>query len=357
MFLMHYANLQRKIDDTLHDFMEEQLNSVQENSFLKYYYQQINNFLFTGGKRIRPVLMAICYQSINSDTVGSEILTASLSLELLHNASLIHDDIMDNAETRRGKKAFHRVLQDYSALDSRSNDDNDADYGVSMGILGGDFVYNLAYKAINTKDFPSDVTLRAAIEFNEGFLHIVQGVVVETDLMRRLDVTEEEYLSMITGKTAALFEKAARIGAIFGNGTESQIDGLGKYALDAGIAFQIIDDIIGTFGDSKKTGKPTDSDIKKGKKTLLLIKAIEKGNPDQLKTLSNIVGNRQATEQEIDKVREIFKETGSLEYANKKAEKLFRNCISYLDELEPMIEEKYKKYLIEIAKMGINRDR
>ncbi len=352
MFLMHYAKLQRKIDDALHDFMEEQTSSVQENSFLKYYYEQINDFLFSGGKRIRPVLMAICYQSIKSDPVGNEILTASLSLELLHNASLIHDDIMDNAETRRGKKAFHRVLHDYAA-----NKDKDSNYGVSMGILGGDFVYNLAYKAINSKDFPPDITLRAAVEFNEGFLHIVQGVVVETDLMRRSDVTEEEYFSMITGKTAALFEKAARIGAIFANGTESQVDGLGKYALNAGIAFQIVDDIIGTFGNPKKTGKPTDSDIKEGKKTLLLIKAIEKGNQDQLKTISNVVGNRQATEQEIDKVREIFKETGSLEYANNKAEELLRNCISYLDKLDPMIEEKYKKYLIEIAKMGINRDK
>ncbi|MCG3221912.1 MAG: polyprenyl synthetase family protein [Candidatus Heimdallarchaeota archaeon] len=354
---MHYAKLQRKVDDALHDFMNEQINSVQDNPFLKYYYKQIYDFLFSGGKRIRPVLMALCYQSIKSDVVGKEILSASLSLELLHNASLIHDDIMDNAETRRGKKAFHRVLQDYAENNSSSKTQNDNNYGISMGILGGDFAYNLAYKAINTKEFPSDVTLRAAIEFNEGFLRIVQGVVVETDLMRRTDVTENQYFSMIAGKTAALFEKAARIGAIFAGGTESQISGLGKYALDAGLAFQIVDDIIGTFGDSRKTGKPIDSDIKEGKKTLLLIKTIENANDDQLKVISKVVGNRQATDQEINDVRTIFKETGSLDFANKKTEKLFNNCISYLEVLEPMIEEKFKKYLIEIAKMGINRDK
>lgn len=357
MFLMHYANLQRKVDDALHDFMAEQIKLVQDNPFLKYFYEQINDFLFSGGKRIRPVLMALCYQSIKSDVVDKGILSASLSLELLHNASLIHDDIMDNAATRRGKKAFHHVLQDYAENNSSSDTQNDNTYGMSMGILGGDFAYNLAYKAINTKDFPPDITLRAAIEFNEGFLHVVQGVVVETDLMRRLEVTEKQYLSMIAGKTAALFAKAARLGAIFAGGTESQIDGLGKYALDAGIAFQIIDDIIGTFGDSRKTGKPTDSDIKEGKKTLLLIKAIENADDDQLKVISKVVGNRQATDQEIDKVRTIFKETGSLDFANKKAEKLFNNCISYLDNLEPKIEEKFKKYLIEIAKMGIDRDK
>ncbi|NPD89613.1 MAG: polyprenyl synthetase family protein [Asgard group archaeon] len=354
---MHYANLQRKVDDALHDFMNEQINSVQDNHLLKYFYEQINDFLFSGGKRIRPVLMALCYQSIKSAAVDKGILSASLSLELLHNASLIHDDIMDNAETRRGRKAFHHVLQDYAENNSSSNIQNDNNYGISMGILGGDFAYNLAYKAINTKDFPPAVTLRAAIEFNEGFLHIVQGVIVETDLMQKLDVTETQYLSMITGKTAALFEKAARLGAIFAGGTESQIDGLGKYALDAGIAFQIVDDIIGTFGDSRITGKPTNSDIKEGKKTLLLIKAIENANDDQFQIISKVVGNRQATDQEIDEVRTIFKETGSLDFANKKAEELFNNCISYLENLDPMIEEKFKKYLIEIAKMGINREK
>ena len=357
MFQMHYANLQRKVDDVLHDFMAKQINSVQHNTFLKYYYEQINDFLFSGGKRIRPVLMALCYQSIKSNVVGKEILSASLSLELLHNASLIHDDIMDNAETRRGKKAFHHVLQDYAKNNSNSYAKDDSNYGVSMGILGGDFTYNLAYKAINTKDFPSDVTLQAAIEFNEGFLQIVQGVITETDLMRRSDVTESQYLSMITGKTAALFEKAARMGAIFAGGSESQIDGLGNYALDAGIGFQIVDDIIGTFGDSRKTGKPTDSDIKEGKKTILLIKAIENADENQLKTISKVVGNRLATEQEVKEVRKIFKETGSLDYANKMAESLFQNCISYLEELEPQIENKYKNYLIDIAKMGIHRDK
>jgi geranylgeranyl diphosphate synthase type I len=354
---MHYAKLQRQVDDVLREFMNEQIKVVQNNPFLEYYYDQISEFLFSGGKRIRPVLMALCYQSIKSDPISKEILKTSLSLELLHNASLIHDDIMDNAETRRGKKAFHRVFQDYSESNPGLTMEQGNNYGVSMGILGGDFTYNLAYKAINTKDFPSDVTLRAAIEFNEGFLHIVQGVVVETDLMRRHDVTEEQYLSMISGKTAALFEKAARIGAIFAGGTESQIDGLGKYALDAGIGFQIIDDVIGTFGDSRKTGKPTDSDIKEGKKTLLLIKAIENANDNQLQTISKVVGNRHATDQEIDEIRTIFKETGALDFANKMAEKLLNNCVSYLDDIEPMIEGKFKKYLIEIAKMGINRDK
>jgi geranylgeranyl diphosphate synthase type I len=357
MFLAYFANLLEKVDNALHVFLDEQISLVRHNAFLRYYYQQVKNFLFSGGKRLRPILMTVTYDAIKPNNIRKDILTVALSLELLHNASLIHDDIMDNAEIRRGEKTFHRIFSDYAKDNDNLAIENFDDYGVAMGILGGDFVYNLAYKAVNTKDFPAEVALKAAIEFNEGFLKIAQGVIIETDLMRRFDVTEEEYLQMIELKTAALFEKATRMGAIYANGTEKQIDLLGKFGLTAGLAFQIVDDIIGTFGDSNKTGKPNDSDLKEGKKTILLIKAIERANDEQRDTLSKTVGNRNATDSEIEKVRDVFRKTGSLEYASLKAEELFQQCIEYLEMQETAINEKQKNHLIEIASMGIHREK
>jgi len=357
MFLAYFANLSEKVDNALRIFMDEQISLVQHDSFLKYYYEQVKNFLFSGGKRLRPILMALSYDAIKPNQIEKAILSVAISLELLHNASLIHDDIIDNADIRRGEKTFHRVFRDYAKENNKLISKNFDDYGVAMGILGGDFVYNLAYQAVNTKDFPPEVALRAAIDFNDGFLKIAQGVIIETDLMRRFDVSEEEYIRMIELKTAALFEKAARMGAVYANGTDEQIEILGRFGLTAGLAFQIVDDIIGTFGDSNKTGKPNDSDLREGKKTILLIKAIERADNQQREILSGIVGNRDATEIEIEKAREIFRQTGSLEYASKKAEELFQQCIEYLEKQETAINDKHKDYLIEIASMGIHREK
>ena len=338
MFLTHYSSLQRKINRALDTFMNNHIEAIKGSPFLEYYYKKINDFLFTGGKRIRPILLVDSFLSIASQKNDERIIPTSLSLELLHNASLIHDDIMDKADTRRGEKTFHISLRDY-AKENYSNSNSD-DFGISMGILGGDFAYNLAYKSINTTDFPPAVTLKAAIEFNEGFFQIVQGVIIETEFMGRFAVTEDECYTMIKGKTAALFEKAARIGAIFAEGTESQINALGAFGLTAGVAFQIVDDIIGTFGNPKKTGKPVDSDLKEGKKTILTIKAIEKANEKQRITLSKIVGNQAANEAEIEEAREIIKETGALDYSQNKANSLYQQGIAFLDESIPILDEK-----------------
>ncbi len=357
MFLTHYSSLLKKIDYALHTFMNNHIETVKGSPFLEYYYKKINDFLFTGGKRIRPILLVDSFSSIAPQEKDERIIPTSLSLELLHNASLIHDDIMDKADTRRGEKTFHISLRDYANENYSNTNTNSDDFGISMGILGGDFAYNLAYKAINTTDFPPAVTLKAAIEFNEGFFQIVQGVIIETEFMGRFAVTEDEYYTMIQGKTAALFEKAARIGAIFAEGTESQINALGEFGLTAGVAFQIVDDIIGSFGNPEKTGKPVDSDLKEGKKTILTIKAIEKANEKQRKTLSKIIGNQDANEAEIEEVRDIIKETGALDYARNKANSLYQQCITFLDEAEPTLDEKYKNYLAKIAKMGVNREK
>jgi len=356
MFLTQYANILKKVDKALKNFLQEKSTDL-DNPFLEYFYKEIERFLFSGGKRIRPVLMFFSSAAINPEVNEEGIIKASLSLELLHNASLIHDDIMDNAETRRGISAFHKTLENYSQNNYNEEIQNPKDFGIAQGILGGDFLYNIAYNAIHVNDFPPDKVLQASLEFNKGFFKVVRGVIVETDYMGKFSVSEDEYMEMVTGKTAALFESAAKMGAILAGAEESQLKGLGDFARSAGIAFQIVDDIIGTFGDSKKTGKPTDSDLKEGKKTLLLLKAIEKANDDQKEILKKIVGNRDSTSSEIEQVRNIMIDTGALDYSRKQAEKLYSDCIDYLDKIQPPLNDKYKKFLLEIAKMGIHREK
>ncbi|MCE7741258.1 MAG: polyprenyl synthetase family protein [Candidatus Heimdallarchaeota archaeon] len=338
------------------NFLQEKSNDL-DNPFLEYFYKEIERFLFSGGKRIRPVLMFFSSAAINPEVNEEGIIKASLSLELLHNASLIHDDIMDNAETRRGISAFHKTLENYSQNNYNEEIQNPKDFGIAMGILGGDFMYNIAYSAIHVNDFPPDKVLQASLEFNQGFFRVVRGVIVETDFMGKFTVSEDEYIDMVTGKTAALFESAAKMGAILAGAEESQLKDLGDFARAAGIAFQIVDDIIGTFGDPKKTGKPTDSDLKEGKKTLLLIKTIEKANDKQTELMKKIVGNRDSTSAEIEQVRNIMRDTGALDYARKQAEKLYHDCMGSLDKIHPPLNDKYKNFLLEIAKMGIHREK
>ena len=356
MFLAEYNLTVKKVDKALKTFLQEKSNDLN-NLFLKNFYTEIEKFLFSGGKRIRPVLMFFSGAAIDPNIDEMGIIKASLSLELLHNASLIHDDIMDNAETRRGIKAFHKIFESYS--DSNYSDDilNSKDFGISMGILGGDFLYNLAYNAIHVNDFSSDKVLQASLEFNKGFYRVVRGVIVETDFMGKFTVSEDEYMEMVTGKTAALFESAAKMGAILAGAESSQLEGLGNFARTAGVAFQIVDDIIGTFGDSKKTGKPVDSDIKEGKKTLLLIKAIENADVEQKTIIKSVIGNRNASSSEVEKIRNIMVDTKSLEYSRKQAESLFSTCLDYLEQIQPPLNDKYKKFLIEIAKMGVHREK
>ncbi|MBY9000001.1 MAG: polyprenyl synthetase family protein [Candidatus Heimdallarchaeota archaeon] len=357
MFLTYYAKLIKQVDKSLKALMKDQIDSVKNNSFLQFFYGKIEDFLFSGGKRIRPIMMITAFSAVNPDKSKDEAIKTSLSLELIHNASLIHDDIMDNANTRRGKQAFHKVFYDFAEKKHNHSNLDYANYGESMGILGGDYAYNLAYKAIHNDGFPPAVILRAAQEFNAGFLDIVQGVIYESELMGRKNVSEAEYVEMIRGKTAALFEKSARLGAILAEGSETQIDSLGNFALNVGIAFQLVDDIIGTFGDAKKTGKPVDSDIKEGKKTILVIKALENANEEQKLSLSRTLGNRDATATEVEEVRDIMKLTGALQYAQNKAEELYQLSQSYLENTDSSLNQPYKDYLLSIAKMGVYREK
>ena len=199
--------------------------------------------------------------------------------------------------------------------------------------------------------------LQASLEFNKGFFKVVRGVIIETDFMGKLLISEKEYMEMVAGKTAALFEAATKMGAILAGAQDSQLEGLENFAKSAGIAFQIVDDIIGTFGDAKKTGKPTDSDLKEGKKTLLLIKTLENADNYQKNLMKKIVGNRDSNSEEVEQVRNIIVETGALDYSRAQAKILFEDCVKYLNTINPPLDEKYKNFLIEIAKMGIQREK
>ena len=150
------------------------------------------------------------------------------------------------------------------------------DFGNSIGIIGGDTAFFLGLEAYFYSDFATDLNLKAASLYEQAFIEIANGVLIEMDMVNKEELTIDDYINMISLKTGALIEKSLLIGANYANVDETNVKLLSNYGVNLGIVFQIIDDVLGTFGDEKVTGKPTDGDIREGKKTCLLIEAYEK---------------------------------------------------------------------------------
>ncbi|MHA1379349.1 MAG: polyprenyl synthetase family protein [Candidatus Helarchaeota archaeon] len=289
----------------------------QTNPFIIQYYSDLKRYILSGGKRLRPISLIYAYKGKEGNKFD-EISDLCVSVELLHNASLIHDDIIDHDQIRRGQPAFHissQIWYDYN-IEKSNNITRQEDFGIAMGILGGDYLIDLGLEPILNSNFPVESIKKAIFYYQQAFHDLINGVLYETYLQNLPlhSITESNYLEMIAGKTAALFEKSILMGALFGDHSEKDKKHLSQFAISVGKAFQIRDDILGAFGLSKKIGKPTDSDIREGKKTLLTIYAYKKNNQIQ-----KLLGKHEITEKEIEIVKNIFKETNALEKTKQKA--------------------------------------
>nr|MDO8062571.1 polyprenyl synthetase family protein [Candidatus Freyrarchaeum guaymaensis] len=316
------------------------------------YYSNIKEFIMRGGKRLRPISLINAYFGVGGKNQG-DIYKASISVELLHNATLIHDDLIDHDETRRGGETFHVKYRNWY-LDNFEAGKED-DFGMTMAILGGNTTYNLGLEALIESGFSSDLICKAISLYQEVFEELIDGVMFETVLSMKERVTMDEYMYMVKMKTASLLEKSIEIGATLGGGTASQIQALKEYAILVGQAFQIQDDILGTFGDEGVTGKPVDSDIREGKKTILVVNAMEAVNPEELRVLREVLGKREAKVEEVERVKEIFLRVGALEKARKKALALKEEAKEKIRSLDPPLSRDAERYFVELADFVVKR--
>lgn len=211
-----------------------------------------------GGKRLRPVLTLMGCDAFCGNAEAA--LCAALGVEMFHNFTLVHDDVMDHSDMRRGRPTVHKK------------------WDVNTAILSGDTMLTLATQLI--MDVPDD-KLRSVLDtFNRMAVEVYEGQRYDTDFETRDDVTVDEYIHMITLKTGALLGGAARIGCIVGGATEAQGGCVDEFGRCLGVAFQIQDDYLDVFGDSETFGKPIGGDILNGKKTYLLLEALNRGSSD-----------------------------------------------------------------------------
>lgn len=225
-------------------------------------YEPISYALVSGGKRLRPSLLLMAADSFSNggEEAVREAYSAAAGIELFHNFTLLHDDVMDNSDTRRGRQSVF------------------AKWGVNTAILSGDTMLSLATRMIMAV---KDNILRSVLDcFNDMAIRVYEGQRLDMDFETTDDVTLEDYIRMIMDKTGALMGASAKIGALIGGASEKDADKMYEYGMMLGVAFQIQDDWLDVFGDSSTFGKPIGGDINNNKKTYLTLRGIGAGGAD-----------------------------------------------------------------------------
>ncbi|MDP7323264.1 MAG: polyprenyl synthetase family protein [Candidatus Woesearchaeota archaeon] len=267
----------------------------------------LKEFTLRGGKRIRAALIYYGYRSFKDDN-EEEILKASMSIELAHAFLLIHDDIIDQDALRRSGPTIHTSYQNIfkSTKDPKH-------YGISFAILAGDILYAFANEILTSLNLPEKNKIKAIQIFNHIIHQVLYGESLDILSSIKTNFTSKDLEQVHYLKTATYtIEGPLHIGATLAGASQHHLKDLSKYAIPLGKAFQLQDDILGLFGEEKVLGKPIGSDLREGKKTLLIINALETASPSDQKTIQSILGNQDLTEDQIDKVREIVTKTGSL---------------------------------------------
>lgn len=295
------------------------------------------HLLEAGGKRLRP-----CLALLSCEAVGGRVedaMEAAAALELLHNFTLIHDDIMDRDEFRRNVKTVHTI------------------WGEPVAIIAGDALFAKVFEAVaaNAKrlDLPSDRVVELFETVSRASFEICQGQALDMLFEGRDDISETEYLKMVSSKTGALIEASTKVGALLGNGRPRQVKALAEYGRLAGIAFQIQDDVLGIVGEREKFGKPIGNDIREGKRTLIVVHALEAAAPKDRAILLRSLGNKRASEAEIVAAIEVLKRAGAVGYAVDKARELVASAKS---KLKALPDSRAKQLLLELADFTVTRE-
>ena len=275
--------------------VNKHLSEIKFPTSPKNLYEPIEYFISIGGKRVRPIASLITFSLFKE--INTDIINASLAIEIFHNFTLAHDDIMDDSKYRRGKDTINKKWNN------------------NIAILSGDALLIKSYQFLNK--ISSEKKDDIINFFNEIALKVCEGQQMDMDFETKNDVTINDYLLMIELKTAVLFAASLKVAAILSGATNNDIDSLYNFGLNIGIAFQLRDDYLDTFGKSDSFGKIIGSDIKSKKKTVLFINAMQKSNTEDRIFLEKTYSEKSTVNNEdIQKVTEIFKKYGVDKYCN-----------------------------------------
>ena len=295
------------------------------------------HLLEAGGKRLRPCLALTACEAVGGR--AEDALETATALELLHNFTLIHDDIMDRDEFRRNVKTVH-VL-----------------WGEPVAIIAGDALFAKVFEAAAANAKRLGLDGARAVELfdtiSKASFEICQGQALDMLFEGRADVSEAEYMRMVSGKTGALLEASAKVGALLGKGEPEQVRALAEYGRLIGMAFQMQDDVLGVAGEQEKFGKPIGSDVREGKRTLIVVRALTTAPPDDKTTLLRALGKRDASEAELKAAIDVLKRAGAIDYVAERARGLVAQAKS---KLKALPESGAREVLSELADFTIKRE-
>ena len=299
-------------------------------------YEPVEYTMSIGGKRIRPKLCLTVY-NLFSDRIDSSVLSPAFALEMFHEFTLLHDDIMDKAPTRRGRPTVYKKWNE------------------NVAILSGDAMAFLSYKYLAKAS--GDVLPGILDLFTSTAIRICEGQQLDMDFENIPYITGEDYLRMIGLKTACLLAASAKMGAVLGRADEKLCDVLYEYGYQLGLAFQIADDYLDTFGDEKTFGKKIGGDISCNKKTWLLVNATRKADSRQKADIERImkIDGQQRQEEKFSAMKSLYLELGIKEDAEKEIALYNKKAIEALEEASLTDEQKAR--LAEFAGMLLGRER
>lgn len=266
----------------------------------KKLYDAAGHLIVNGGKRLRPYMVIRSCQILKGKV--SNAMPAASAVEMVHNFTLVHDDIMDNDEMRHGVPTVHKK------------------FGMPIAILAGDVLFSKAFQVITDSKLSPNATIQLVSRLAKACVDVCEGQLLDVKMAEERKIpSQAEYITMIGKKTAALFDVSCAMGAICATNKVKDISNLSSFGRNLGIAFQITDDLIGVMGDSKITKKPVGNDLREGKKSLPILMAIKSAKGNERKIILKAFGNSKISKNDLNKAVEVIRSLGIEENVRKQA--------------------------------------
>ncbi|CUT03205.1 polyprenyl synthetase family protein [Candidatus Chrysopegis kryptomonas] len=292
------------------EIIDEHLKRLITESEPAGLYEPIKYILFAGGKRIRPTLLLLACESLGGNYKGA--LNAAVAVEIFHNFTLVHDDIMDNADLRRGIQTIHKK------------------WDMNTAILSGDAMFAIAYKLLSQTK--SNRLSEIFTAFSQSAIEVCEGQALDLELETKFDVTVDDYIKMINKKTASLIKNSVKIGGLIADGSEEQILALENYGLNLGLAFQFQDDLLDVIAD-EEFGKSIGGDIVNGKRTFLLLRAKELTKDKDREIIMRVFNKDGIDASLVPIVKEIYYRCGVIEETQNKVKFYTELAVKSIEDL------------------------
>ena len=317
-----YDLVRKDLDQVEKEIGLESVSSVEAVTYISQYLQT------GGGKRLRPILVLLSGRMLGD--ANPMLIRMAAVVEMIHTATLVHDDVIDLAKTRRGRPSINVV------------------WGNHTSVLAGDWLYMQAFQvALRERDFH---ILDILISLTQS---MVEGELLQLDRIGKIAITEADYMELIDRKTASLFSACARLGAIVGGGDEAAENKLGEFAWNLGMAFQLVDDVLDFTSSEKMLGKPVGNDLREGKVTLPLIHALEQATAEERKLIESVLADGNYEQTPFLKILHVIRRYRGIEMAMERAQVFTDKARALLHEFP---ESRYQRALLAVTDLVTGRD-